>query len=114
MINCTWSYHACVQYKWQPSALVGADILTQNRTSRKRRSRKRVLPAQAGEAAEVIVEGAEGEAVAAACAVLDGEGGQMSGRPHRRKAKVIEFAHGALVHYAGRVKTFGGLMDRSH
>jgi hypothetical protein len=77
MINCTWSYHACVQYKWQPSALVGADILTQNRTSRKRRSRKRVLPAQAGEAAEVIVEGAEGEAVAAACAVLDGEGGQM-------------------------------------
>src|SRR5438445_10542586 len=34
-------------------------------------------------------------------------------RPHRRKAQVIEFAHGALVHYAGRVKTFGGLMDRS-
>src|SRR4029077_14917591 len=35
-------------------------------------------------------------------------------RPHRRKAQVIEFAHTALVHYAGRVKTFGGLMDRSH
>src|SRR5882724_591642 len=34
-------------------------------------------------------------------------------RPHRRKAQVIEFAHGALVHYAGRVKTFGGLMDPS-
>jgi hypothetical protein len=35
--------------------------------------RKRVLPAQAGEAGEVIFEGAESEAVGAACAVLDGQ-----------------------------------------
>ena len=35
-------------------------------------------------------------------------------RLHRREAQVIEFAHSALVHDAGGLKAFGGLVDRSH
>lgn len=35
-------------------------------------------------------------------------------RLNRRETKLIEFAHGPLVHHSGRVKAFGCLVNRRH